>query len=263
MDAFDLPHVRRAFLRRCACAFAASAMLPLGEAHAFGDAGAFNPRILLTGISKWKGRRKLAPARWALELVRRTSAPARVSPTLVAADSPKLLAEPFVIWSGSAPPAPLTGPELRGLQRFIALGGTLLVDEHEPERGLFVAAVERELRRVLPDGSPIKVGSEHVLFRTFYLLGGATGRFQKADKLKVIVRGGQAQVIFSPNDLLGALARSAGRVHAFDVTPGGEPQRERAVRLAVNIAMYVLCSDYKNDQVHAPFLMRRRRTGTK
>jgi len=26
----------------------------------------------------------------------------------------------------------------------------------------------------------------------------------------------------------------------------------------VNIAMYVLCSNYKDDQVHAPFLMRRR-----
>ena len=42
------------------------------------------------------------------------------------------------------------------------------------------------------------------------------------------------------------------------VTPGGEHQRERAIRLAVNIAMYVLCSNYKDDQVHAPVLMRRR-----
>ena len=36
-------------------------------------------------------------------------------------------------------------------------------------------------------------------------------------------------------------------------------QREHAIRLAVNIAMYVLCSNYKDDQVHAPFLMRRAR----
>jgi hypothetical protein len=40
--------------------------------------------------------------------------------------------------------------------------------------------------------------------------------------------------------------------------PGGEPQREQAIRLAINIAMYVLCSNYKDDQVHAQFLMRRR-----
>ena len=37
-----------------------------------------------------------------------------------------------------------------------------------------------------------------------------------------------------------------------------EQQRTRALRLAVNIAMYVLCSDYKDDQVHAKELMRRR-----
>jgi hypothetical protein len=42
------------------------------------------------------------------------------------------------------------------------------------------------------------------------------------------------------------------------VVPGGDVQREHAIRLAVNIAMYVLCSNYKDDQVHAPFLMRRR-----
>ena len=35
-------------------------------------------------------------------------------------------------------------------------------------------------------------------------------------------------------------------------------QRERVTRMAVNVAMYVLCSTYKDDQVHAPALMRRR-----
>ena len=43
----------------------------------------------------------------------------------------------------------------------------------------------------------------------------------------------------------------------IQVVPGGEPQRERAIRLAVNIAMYVLCSTYKDDRVHESFLKRR------
>ena len=30
-------------------------------------------------------------------------------------------------------------------------------------------------------------------------------------------------------------------------------------RLGVNIAMYALCLDYKEDQVHIPFIMKRRR----
>ena len=53
------------------------------------------------------------------------------------------------------------------------------------------------------------------------------------------------------------LARD-GSTWAFEVSPGGSVQRQNAIRLAVNLAMYVLCSDYKDDQVHAPWLMRRR-----
>jgi hypothetical protein len=39
---------------------------------------------------------------------------------------------------------------------------------------------------------------------------------------------------------------------------GGATQREAAVRLGVNLVMYALCLDYKDDQVHAPFILRRR-----
>lgn len=226
--------------------------------YAFGEEGAFNPRILITGTSEWGGRRRDAPRRWAQELVRRTSAPARMSPTTVRADAPELLSEPFAIWAGSTAPEPLTVGEVRGLRHFISLGGTLFVDESDPQKGAFSKAAAKQVARVLPQGSAITLDAKHVLFRSFYLLTGATGRVQKSDKLRAIIRGGAAQVIFSPNDLLGGLARSAGAVHAFEVVPGGEDQREQLVRLAVNIAMYVLCSDYKNDQVHAPFLMRRR-----
>jgi hypothetical protein len=65
-------------------------------------------------------------------------------------------------------------------------------------------------------------------------------------------------VIFASNDLGGALARGATGLWEAPVVPGGDLQREHAIRLAVNIAMYALCSNYKDDQVHAPFLMRRR-----
>jgi len=231
------------------------------RAAGFGDAGAFNPRALLTGTSKWRGPRKSALARWSQELARRTSAPARLSPTAVRADAPALLAEPFVVWAGDRPPQPLTRSEVARLRRFIALGGVLFVDESKPLRGAFSKGAKAQLGRVLPRGSPIAIGEENVIFRSYYLLRRATGRVQHSDKLEAIVRGGAVQVIFSSNDLLGALARGAGAVHPFEVQPGGELQRERAVRLAVNIAMYVLCTNYKDDQVHAPFLMRRRAAG--
>ncbi|MBI4954192.1 MAG: DUF4159 domain-containing protein [Myxococcales bacterium] len=230
-------------------------------AAAFGEEGAFNPRILLTGTDEWRGARTTAPARWSEELMRRTSAPARLSPTTVRADDPALLAEPFVVWASHKDPDPLSRREVRGLRQFIALGGLLLCDDFEPERGAFARGAKREITRVLPDASPIEIGPENVIFRSFYLLRRAIGRIEGAPKLEAIVRGGAVQVILTGHDLLGALARGAGGVETIDVVPGGARQRELAIRLAVNIAMYLLCSNYKDDQVHAPFLMRRRALG--
>jgi len=228
------------------------------SSRAFGEEGAFNPRILLTGAARWEGARTTGPARWSEELVRRTSAPARVIPTTVRADAPALLAEPFVVWGGENDIAPLTAREIAGLRRFIALGGVMFVDDFAPEVGAFGKAAKREISRVVPDGAPLSIGAENVLFRSFYLLYRPAGRVEGSSKLEVIMRAGQPQIIFSSHDLLGALARSPNGTHPFSVMPGGEPGREQATRLAVNVAMYVLCSNYKDDQVHAPFLMRRR-----
>jgi hypothetical protein len=230
-------------------------------ARAFGDQGAFEPRILLTG-AQTQAARPSAPARWSWELVQRTSAPARLRPAPVRADDASITDAPFLYWSGEAAVAPLTSAELTGLRRFFSLGGLLLVDDASPapngEPGPFGKSARAELARVLPESTPIAIGADHVLFRTFYLLRRAEGRIEGARTLDAVMRGGQVLVLFSSHDLGGALARSPTGVWEHPVTPGGDAQRERAIRLAVNIAMYVLCSNYKDDQVHAPFLMRRR-----
>ena len=59
-------------------------------------------------------------------------------------------------------------------------------------------------------------------------------------------------------DLAGALLRDEFGAWAFTCEPGGEAQRERAVRFGINLLMYALCTDYKADQVHIPFLLKRR-----
>jgi hypothetical protein len=228
------------------------------QARAFGDEGAFNPRALITGNARWEGVRTTAPARWSQELESRTSAPARKLPTTVRADDPTMVAEPFAVWGGEGDVPPLTEREVAGLRRFVTLGGILLVDDFAPETGAFANAAKREMRRVLPEGSPIGVtGKDYILFKSFYLVARPVGRVEGPPKLEAIVRGGAPQVIFSSHDLLGALARGASGTHPIQVVPGGEPQRERAIRLAVNIAMYVLCSTYKDDRVHESFLKRR------
>lgn len=230
-------------------------------ARAFGDPGAFDPRVLLTG-SQTRAARPDAPPRWSWELVQRTSAPARLLPTIVRADETAITDAPFVYWSGDGPIAPLTSNEITGLRIFFSLGGLMLVDDAAPtddgSPGAFGRTARTQIARILTDGAAIPIGTEHVIFRSFYLLRRAEGRIAGKKTLEAIVRGGSARVVFSSHDLGGALARGASGVWEYPVTPGGDGQRERAIRLAVNIAMYVLCSNYKDDQVHAPFLMRRR-----
>jgi hypothetical protein len=230
-------------------------------ARAFGDRGAFDPRILLAG-GVTRAAHETAPKRWSLELVQRTSAPARLSPSTVRADEPAIVDGPFVYWSGDQGVSDLTAGEIAGLRKFFALGGVMMVDDAAAgangEPSPFGRTARQQIARVLPDSAPIPLGPEHVLFRSFYLLRRAEGRVLGAKTLDTIVRGGAAQVIFTSNDLGGALARGPTGLWENAVVPGGDVQREHAIRLAVNVAMYVLCSNYKDDQVHAPFLMRRR-----
>ncbi|MFO7180218.1 MAG: DUF4159 domain-containing protein [Pseudomonadota bacterium] len=233
-----------------------AALLSTGSALAFGEAGAFNPRLLVAGARQALEGRESGASRWSWELVRRTSAPARLVVSRVAADRPDLCAEPFAIWAGSADVGTLSASELRGLSRFFALGGVLVVDDSDPESGAFGRSARRELSRVLPESPPVRLDPSHVLFKTFYIIDRPVGRAIGSGSVEAIVRGKAAQAVFLDLDLLGALARG-GESWAFDVA-GGYAHREQAVRLAVNIAMYVLCSDYKDDQVHAPWLMRRR-----
>lgn len=241
------------------------ALLPR-PARAFGDVGAFDPRALVAGGTTGAAR-GTAGARWSWELVQRTSAPARLKPTTVRADDPSLVDGPFLWWSGDTALTPLTANEIAGLRKFFALGGILLVDDagapddssaESPKTSAFSRTARVEVARVLPDTSPIPLAADHVLFKSYYLLKRAEGRVAGPRTLDAIVRGGQTQVIFSSHDLGGALARGATGAWENPVVPGADLQRERAIRLAVNIAMYVLCSNYKDDQVHAPFLMRRR-----
>ena len=220
-------------------------------------AGSFTPRLLTTGRVSRSDPRSRGVLQLALELEQRTSIRARPVMEFVGADDPKLLDEPFVIWLGDRAIAPLTRKERRGLRRFLELGGILVVDDAEPRAGSFTKSVQDQLARVLPESPPVPLPASHVLFRSFYRLNRPSGRITGPESLKVSLRRGVAQVIYVQNDLLGALAPRPGGGWVFPVE-GGPRAREQAVRTAINIVLYALCSDYKDDQVHAAYLMRSR-----
>lgn len=231
------------------------------RARAFGDEGAFEPKILLAG-GVTGAARATAPARWSAEVERRTSAAARRTPRAVKATDTALLDGPFAYWSGTGSLSALSAGEIAGIRQFLALGGLLVIDDADPSSGAFGRDARRELARVLPDAAPVSIPDDHVLYRTFYLLKPARpwGRLQGTKTADAILRAGQLRVIFLAHDLGGALARNQLGTWEMTVEPGGDVQREQAIRFAVNIALYALTTNYKDDAVHAPFILKRKAT---
>ena len=249
------PLTRRAFLRGAA-ATAAALALPR-PARALGDTPKISIGLVQHGGS-WNPR-PTALRRLGWELTRRTSIEITNEPAVVRLDRPGLHMHPMLVLTGAGSMPPLSDAERAALRRHLQYGGFLLVDSADASDGSgFDASVRRELARVLP-ASPLQpVQRDHVINKSFYLLDRQGGRLLVKPWLEAQGLDNRLAVVYSQNDLGGAWARSELGEWEFPCTPGGEPQRETAIRIGVNLAMYALCTDYKDDAVHLPFIMRRR-----
>jgi hypothetical protein len=202
--------------------------------------------------------RSLARGRLAWALRMRTSLEVRLDPRRVAATDPALFETPLVVLAGNhAFPMP-DEASLTALRRFIELGGFVLVDDSSDGDAGFDTSVRALLRRTLPNRPLRPVASNHTIYHSFYLVERPVGRIEGPPQVEGIEIDDRLAVVYSRHDLGGAFSRDALGSHSFEVVPGGEEQRERAFRFGVNLVMYALCLDYKDDQVHVPFIMRRR-----
>jgi hypothetical protein len=178
---------------------------------------------------------------------------------VVRLDRPELHRHPLLVLAGSGSFPPFSEAERAALRRHLQYGGFLLVDAADGTDGSgFDGAVRRELAKVLPAAPLAPVARDHVLNKSFYLIDRQGGRVLVKPWVEAQALDGRLAVVYSQNDLGGAWARSELGDWEHPCTPGGEAQRETAIRLGVNIAMYALCTDYKDDAVHLPFILRRR-----
>jgi hypothetical protein len=153
-----------------------------------------------------------------------------------------------------------SGRERARLKKWIEAGGFLLIDNTgraEPSMS-FDNAVRVEMRAMFPGREFIKIPPQHVLYRSFYVLDFPAGRAIHRTFLEGLFVDGRLAVLYSQNDLSGAMDRDRLGDWTFDVVPGGEVQREKARRLAVNVIQYAMCLDYKDDQVHLDYLLHQR-----
>lgn len=202
--------------------------------------------------------RPSAPAELIRELEAMTSVEAEPVRREVTIPDPQLFSFPFLCVSGLRDFAPFSVAEVERLRTWIEAGGTLLADDAAGTPGYgFDAAFRREMARVLPAARLERLPAEHTVFKSFFLVRTVTGARVVSPFLEGITIQGRTAVIFSPNDLFGAFARDPLGRWIDPCAPGGERQRRLAFHLGVNIVMYALSGDYKQDRIHTPFLRQR------
>jgi hypothetical protein len=165
---------------------------------------------------------------------------------------------PFIYWPAPPAPRPLSNEAVANLDRYLRLGGMLLVDTRDAGRR---AASDRGPAAIMLaglDAPPLEpIGAEHVLARSFYLLRAFPGR-ASAPRLwgespgAASARDGVASLFVGDGDWAAAWASNGGAGLS-----GGARQHELALRFGVNLVMVALTGNYKEDQVHVPALLER------
>ena len=191
----------------------------------------------------------------------RTAVDAKLDRVVVALSSRDIFDHPFLLWVGDGAFPPLTDTEQDHMRTFLRSGGFLLVDNVGEGSNLtaFDKHFRAELHKILPGTELQPVSQRHVLFRSFYRLGTVWGRRATRSFVEGIELNNRLALIYSQNDLTGAWSRDGYGAWEFEAVPGGPAQREDALRLGVNIVMYALLLDYKDEQAHIDYLLRRRR----
>lgn len=202
------------------------------------------------------------------------------APMAVDPETDELALFPFLYWPVTEASAIPSANAFSRLNRYLRSGGMILFDTRDAEAARLTGSVTpaaRRLRRITAglDIPPLEtVPADHVLTRSFYLLGTFPGRYQGGDVWVEAapadaeraegmpfrnLNDGVTPVVFGSNDWASAWAVDDSGMPLLPVGRGstGEQQRELALRFGINLIMYVLSGNYKSDQVHVPALLER------
>ena len=192
------------------------------------------------------------------ELMLRTSvqtAPVRHEISLTDRD---LFSYPFLYMTGKYDFDPFSSEEIGILRRFLSYGGFILADDALGQPGYgFDRSLRREMKRVFPDKDFVRIPSSHAALRSYYLLRRIGGARIVHPYLEGINVGSATPVIYCNNDLGGAWERDQLGNWLNPCSPGGEEQRRDSFHLGINLILYAMTENYKEDLIHVPFIQKR------
>lgn len=194
------------------------------------------------------------------QVAKRTSVEVRRDSLEFKLDDPRLFHHPFLYMGGTGGFEPFKKGEIKALRDYLNYGGFLLIDDNSttPNSG-FDGSVRKMINDLFPHTPFQKIGQDHSIFRSFYLINEVAGRVQVNPYLEGITVKGKTVIVYSRNDLAGAWSKNKLGHYNFDMIGSGPKQRTQSIRLGVNIIMYSLTLDYKKDLVHLPTILERLR----
>ncbi len=173
---------------------------------------------------------------------------------------------PLIYFAVPDEPAPLSETAAARLNAYMRFGGALVIDTRSGDQ----IAVDTDFSFLEPllqglDAPALRPADEdHVIARSFYLIDAFPGRYSgrklwlESGSGGVAERRGDGVSRLFVGDADWAAAWAADEIgRAIYSVDGGERQREMALRFGVNLVMYVLTGNYKEDQVHIPALLER------
>jgi hypothetical protein len=191
------------------------------------------------------------------------------TPLGVDIEADELVFFPLLYWpitAGEPPPSPQA---VGKLNRYLDTGGTIVFDTRDGaeaaagdlDGAATAAAALQQLTAGLKMPPLVPIPPDHVLTKSFYLLHEFPGRWNLGrlwvEPGEDHINDGVSSIIVGANDWAAAWAVDDEGRPLFAAVPGGEAQREMAVRFGINLVMYVLTGNYKSDQVHVPAILER------
>ncbi len=182
-------------------------------------------------------------------------------PVMVRPDDDILGFFPLLYWPVLADAPPLSADAATALKAYLRQHGLILFDTGMAGGGDGQAAqpVLERIARSLDLAPWERLGPDHVLSHSFYILRGDTGA--RGDATVWIDRGTQGEsgkvssVVVGAGDWASAWA--VAPAGALLGAPARDRQAEMALRFGVNLVLYALTGTYKADQVHVPALLER------
>jgi hypothetical protein len=224
------------------------------RARAFGDATLVDIAELDLGAGTLS--RPNAWKQLLYDMTQSTSVECRPGSVVVAPDDPLLFEHPFAVLVGDGAFAQPSDAAIEQLAQYLAYGGFLFVDDTTGADATgFDAAVRRLCDRLFPTRPLTAIPGDHPVMRSFFLLDTARGRLADHPRMEGVTVGTQCPLMYNRNDISGALDRTDDGRYRNACVPGGESQRREARKVGINLMMYALTADYKNDQAHVKQLM--------